>query len=198
MVLGSQWLSMRVPSVFGRVYWCLALFSASGLTGCATRDGTDPYALFETYKQPEGLYRFRYLSPPWVMTADDSAARQLLAVAPHRKDLGFELETGSLEARFKVVVEVLDTDSVKSAVALDTARWSDHGAEIGPFVIFASAGGAMGLRVEAVFLDRRMVSIYHALRGGGVGVMRAAAQERMDTDDMNLLFRGFEPTGSPR
>ena len=189
---------LLVTRVLRGIYWSLVFFPLSELSGCATDGGTDPYALFETYEQPDGLYRFRYLSPPWVMKDDDDDGRQLLAVSPNRDELGFELEKGSLEARFKAIVEVLDADSVKSAVTGDAARWSDRGADIGPFVTFASAGGAVGLRVETVFLDRRMVSVYHGLRGGGVAVMRAAAQESMDTDDMSLLFRGFEPIGSSR
>lgn len=167
--------------------------------GCASVEGADEYALFDTYTSPDGAYQFRYLSPPWVFVEDDEAGeRQLLAVSPENDNIGFQIERGFLNARFKMVVEVLDGESVRSAVVRDLERWDERGADVGAPGTFESIGGNLGLRVDVDFTDRHLVSVYHNLEPASVVVMRVAAQETLETHDMALLFRGLAPDGGDR
>ncbi len=190
------------PTINIRVnYWislCLGLPLIVPLLGCAEADGADPYALFKTFEQQDGLYRFRYLSPPWKLLEDDEEAdRQRLAIAPEAGDRDDDPDDDSLDARMVMVVERLEVGTVRDAVAADVVEWSGR-AEVSPFYTFTSTNGAVGLRIEAVFPDRRSVCIYHRLANGQAAVMRVTARERLDTPDMTRLFRGFEPMGMER
>jgi hypothetical protein len=193
-------LAMRLIRPLLRCFFCACAFvSLCEPSGCAEADGSEPYAIFETYVHPKGLYQFRYLAPPWVLLEkDEDGGRQLLAIEPDGKDIGFDLEQGYLQARLKIVVETRDHETVKAAVAEDVARWEARGAEVGPLQTFESDGGAVGLEVETVSSGRRMASVYHLIADSRVAVMSVAGQESLTTYDMMLMLRGFEPLSSGR
>jgi len=60
--------------------------AAAVAVGCAAVDGTDPYALWETWEHPQGRWHLHYPSPPFALQGDGNGRELVLTVGAPRAD----------------------------------------------------------------------------------------------------------------
>ncbi len=171
--------------------WC---FVSCLMIGCAEAPGTDAYAMWERCESSRYAYVFRYLAPPWKFIDEtEGGGRQLIAIDPMESRIDYAVESGNLHARIKAVVEASNALGPWDAAREDADRYRLSATSVEGPRLFESGNGIEGVRLDAILPDRRIVAVYHGLRGGGVVSMKVAADEDLDTPDMILLLRGLEP-----
>ncbi len=167
------------------------------LPSCDPVDGTHPYALWDTFDHPEGIYHFHYLAPPWEKADVPFAVRQILYVGSARAPLSeMGIAGDGLQARFGCFVETTtDVDAIAAAEA-DAENLRHKGVQPDPIDWFESAGGDLGVQLKVRCPDRWIASVYHDLPEGGVIRMSVVGIEDTDTPDLVLLMESLEPRGA--
>jgi hypothetical protein len=173
----------------------LLFLSMLPLMSCADNEGDNPYALWDVYEHERKLYHFQYLTPPWTFISDlEEINRQVIAINPRLERIDYRTERESLHARIKVVVEIQNWWDPRTVAQTDMAHYRDEALEFRGPETFKSARGFSGFKTRATFPgNRRVVSIYQGLENRGTVVLRAAANEFLETDDMLLLMKSLEP-----
>jgi hypothetical protein len=164
-------------------------------TGCANVSGVDPYGLFDTYTHVDGLYSFRYLSPPWgVVESETGDDRQLFAIEPG-DGIDAQIEEGAVNARVKMVVAIDRTTSdAESEARQQLSEWAKSAKSTTTVQTFYSAQGAPGAAIGAVFLERYIRAVFQPLdESGAVVSMQLVSRERLDNEDMTLVLKSLEP-----
>ncbi|MCP4601896.1 MAG: hypothetical protein GY847_15515 [Proteobacteria bacterium] len=163
------------------------------LVGCTPVDGSDPYALWETFENDE--YHFHYLSPPWKQVGTFNASLQVLAVDPNGEPLSeAELPGDGLDGHFNLIVrQGVPHDDAQGAAQEDLNRWKAQGATVEPLEPFRNAAGDQGVQALAHTHDRWITSVYHDLTNGGTVFMTVIGKIRVDTADITLMMKSLEP-----
>jgi len=117
-VISTQRIRTRTTVLLAGLLWLL---------GCATRDGENPYALWERYEDPNGRFVVRYLAPPWEVVSLDDADRILLAASP-AEDAGVAMTVHDtpLGARYLAVVESLPEKSAALYMEVLREEWAQQ------------------------------------------------------------------------
>jgi hypothetical protein len=174
----------------------IAVVAFSQLVSCADADGSDPYALWDTYTHVDGVYFFRYLAPPWAFVeVDDNTDSQVIAVAPLPDRIDASIETGALHARFKSVVSLRNHTSATAEASADMEHFLEIALETGKVEPFVSAGGHEGFHLSVRLSDRNLRNVYFDVSESRVVVMQLAGRESIAGADFSLLLKGLEPKG---
>ncbi|MDJ0764677.1 MAG: hypothetical protein QNJ97_16985 [Myxococcota bacterium] len=170
---------------------------ASGfMLACDPVDGTDPYALWETFEGAQASYRFRYLSPPWEDISPSDTTEWLLVVNPRAPAFNpAGLPGDGIRGQMILGVRTVGDGDAYDAAEADLAKWSEA-----QEVFFAETAqpftnlkGDEGFRVSARSEDRYLTAAYWDLDGDNIGVMTIVGKHDLDTADIALLLRSFEP-----
>lgn len=162
---------------------------------CSPVDGKDPYALWETFTHPDGIYRFSYLSPPWKKLSTSNTSTQQFVV--DRDGVPLEnvgLPGDGVEARLSMEVELFFRMSAPEAASAHLKTWGENGARGDPSEVFESHGGAKGLRIWARASDRFITAVYHDLPGGDSVSMIVVGKDEVSSSDIVLLLESLEPS----
>ena len=163
--------------------------------GCDSVDGTDPYAIWKTYQDPDELFHFHYLSPPWEKDLRDRQAVPIYVVEPHDEPLPvLGMPGDAIGARLSLQLEVTWDATPQDVSAADIRDWEAAGAEAEEGGPFQNRAGDPGLRVSAEAPDRWFTVVYFELDGDGVVAMQITGnRDDLQSDDIALLLRGLEP-----
>ena len=173
----------------------LAALVLAGILGCNPIDGTDPYALWSTYTQPDGLFHFHYLSPPWEKQTTTSTAEQRFVVDVDGIPLANQgLPGDGMDARLIMIVKIYQGIPALAAAWSNVGYWIDKGANVGQLEAFHSEMGEEGVRIRAEGTDRFFTTVFHDLPEWGAVSMTVVGKENVDSSDIELLLESLEPT----
>ncbi len=163
-------------------------------TSCDPVEGTDPYAIWNTFEHPDGFYHFHYLSPPWEPTSLVIPMRQAFVVDPDMEPLhNVGLAGDGLSARLEFVVEMILGADAETEANEKLNRWKSMGADTKRIESFFSEGGDKGFRIWARSTDRWITAAYLHRPAGGVVIMTVVGKENVDKPDITLLMKSLEP-----
>ncbi len=169
----------------------LLIFSVM-CVACSDTDGTDPYALWQTFEHPTSAFHFHYPSPPWESVEDNGPGRAVLAVDPDTDGLGDDHPN----ARLRLEVWVMDADSVSDVISYRRDHWVGLGYQVDPPRIYWTGADDEGIRVEATdgqYL--RVTEVFYSL-DERTALLSLWVNGESDRSDLELLIEGFEPRGS--
>jgi hypothetical protein len=162
--------------------------------GCAIHDGSDSYAQWETYTDPQGRYSFKYLAPPWRAGADSTPDRVTFIVQSEDDVAEYHVVHSRLGARLVLEVEVSTRLSAEELAIQDVNDWEENSYyEVFEFEEFSNMADTRGIQVWADAPDRTITAVYLNLLDTGAVVMRIAGRVNVDCDDVDLLLRSLEP-----
>jgi hypothetical protein len=174
-----------------------ALLAAVVTLGCDPVDGTDPYALWETYEDSTARYHFRYLSPPWEKPGAHDADGFRLIVGPGEDPLDeVGLPGDGLTSEMGLAVEIVRGVKAASAASADNVAWSKHGAEPEPVKEMENTAGDLGKRIAAAASDRSFTAVYFDLEGGDSVRLIVVGREDVDDPDVEMILESLEPRSS--
>ena len=163
---------------------------------CATEDGRDPYALWETFEHEAGAYVFHYAAPPWTLNSKNSENEpnvQIVTVASTTDDQIPAVEAGPLQAKFKAVVTLREHTSAEVEAARDAARLSEEFGENLEALDFKNGRGQIGKILSARLSDRNIRYVYFDVFDERAVVMQLGGRESISGADFTLLLEGLEP-----
>ena len=159
---------------------------------CSDTDGTDPYALWQTFEHPTQAFHFHYLSPPWESVEDTGPERAVLAVDPDTDGLVDDHPN----ARLRLEVWLVNDNPVSDVVGDRHDHWVGLGYHVDPPRLYWNGADDEGVRVEAAdgpYL--RVTEVFYSL-GGRTALLSLWVNGEADRSDLELLIEGFEPRGS--
>ena len=167
--------------------------------GCDPVDGTDPYALWETFDDSMGRFHFHYLRPPWEPVSMPVSAKQVFVVEQTDEEpLDSSWTDGDGPgARLVLIVTVFMVADAETVAAREMDAWKEAGGEVEPVDHFMSGSGDVGIWTGARGVDWRMLAVYYDLETIGSVAMRVAGElSNVDTADVMLLLKSLEPRPS--
>jgi len=96
----------------------VALCGAILFCSCGSIDGTEVYALWETYEHPENAFHFHYLSPPWQLDEKSTSDHPVLLLDKHA-DNEFE-DIPRLGVRFGRVKDIWSKNILLTTMVFTT------------------------------------------------------------------------------
>ena len=178
---------MRVAGLTVAIILCTLV----ALGGCASIDGSEPYAMWQTYEHPDGLFHFRYLSPPWRLIHDPFAeGRPVLVIAPEEA-----FPDGESGYRYRLEAFAVESDDMDAVIADVKEEWQGLGYEFEEDADLTSAAGDHGGRSTG-WDGASWLSIAVQAAGDRVAVMIINSVDDPNTADMALLLESLEPRRS--
>ena len=160
---------------------------------CADTDGTDPYALWQTFEHPTSAFHFHYLSPPWESVEDNGLERAVFAVDPDIDGL----EDNHPNARLRLEVWMIDDAPIADVVSSRHDHWAELGYHVDdPPGIYWNGADDEGVRLEATdgqYL--RVTEVFYSF-DERTALLSLWVNGESDRSDLELLIEGFEPRGS--
>jgi hypothetical protein len=170
--------------LFSRIReWMILLFLCSG---CGV-DGTDPFALFDTWHHPDNLFSFAYLSPPWMHHGDSTDTHPVMVVQVYD-----ELTEGNMGSRMRLEAWSQPDMAIRELSAERYRFWKRAGYQVSPVVSYLHFDGMEGLEVVARFSAHHVHEVFFRCHAGTVAFsMWVHGDDR--NGDAALLLSSFRP-----
>jgi hypothetical protein len=165
----------------------LLFLLAFAMLGCGTIDGTDPYALWDTYEHPLDAYHFHYPAPPWKRADDSTDTAFAMVVAPDDSP-----DAGEPGARYRLESAIVPGVETADASSDERSRLEARGYATSTPREWTNAAGDPGLVIEGRDRDASVVEILIAT-SYGVAALRLFSREDLDDPDVDLVLESLEP-----
>jgi hypothetical protein len=156
---------------------------------CDGPDGTDPYALWETFDQREGAFHFHYPAPPWEGWEGHDRLHAVLVLEPDPDGDAEALGPGAA-ARLEAWAQSGRTPS--DIYDVRRQAWEALGYSVEGPELWENGGGDEGILLRAASGSLRVREAMLSCPGGAAA-MSLWGSEAPDDPDMVLLLDGFAP-----
>ncbi len=160
-------------------------FALCPFAGC-DEDGTGPYALWNHWSHPDGLFHFYYLSPPWTVHSESTDVHPVMVVHPYD-----EATCDGLGAAMRLEAFVSPADTAAGLSGRRRSEWQSAGYQL-ETAGYRNANGDEGLYFEGHAPEHKVVEVFYDTPHGAVAFSVWIHDVRLSADVM-LLVAGFAP-----